>query len=162
MCRVFMLLLLATMPFPCTASLPHHRHARGPHGLDVRRQHVLDLSSTVACDERQPALLLVRIQNLHQLLKLLSLHGGSNLATDGVGDASEILDMGIVKLPCAVTNTKEVGAQVVVFIPNGARERLFEVELHRLVRSEELDGCAAHVLRPDFTSCRLHCLELRR
>merc|ERR1712207_114659 len=33
-------------------ALPHHGHTSGLHGLDVRRQHVLDLASTVACDER--------------------------------------------------------------------------------------------------------------
>merc|ERR1719437_88391 len=145
-----------------SVALPHHRHTRGLHGLNVRRQHVLDLASAIACDERQPALLLLGIQKRHQLLELLSFHGGSNLATDGVGDTSEVLDMGMVDLPRAVANPEEVGAQVVVLIPNGPCERLFEVKLHCLMRCEELDGRAAYALRPDFPSCGLHCLDLRR
>mmetsp|Transcript_128601 Transcript_128601/g.333428 ORF Transcript_128601/g.333428 Transcript_128601/m.333428 type:complete len:309 (-) Transcript_128601:84-1010(-) len=112
-------------------------------------QQLLHLAGAVAGDDHDPALFLVGVQNLQELLKFVVLHGGSNLDADRVGDAAEVFQVGPVDLASAIPDPDEVGAQVVVLVAHFARERLLQVELHGLVRSEELLRLLALGLCPD-------------
>mmetsp|Transcript_20128 Transcript_20128/g.56702 ORF Transcript_20128/g.56702 Transcript_20128/m.56702 type:complete len:216 (-) Transcript_20128:221-868(-) len=70
--------------------------------------------------------------------------------------------MRAVELARAVANPDQVGAQVVVLLPYSSRERLLEVQLHRLVRREELGGRTAGILGADLLRAALEGLEVWR
>mmetsp|Transcript_10085 Transcript_10085/g.26895 ORF Transcript_10085/g.26895 Transcript_10085/m.26895 type:complete len:338 (-) Transcript_10085:140-1153(-) len=114
--------------------LPHDVDPRLLHRLDVRRQHRLHLVLAVARDEHELALDVVGVEDLDQLLELVRLHRRAHLAPNRVLDAAKVLDMPAEELPRAVADPYHVRRQIVVTLAgDSARERLLEVELHRLM-----------------------------
>mmetsp|Transcript_81294 Transcript_81294/g.263674 ORF Transcript_81294/g.263674 Transcript_81294/m.263674 type:complete len:386 (+) Transcript_81294:374-1531(+) len=143
-------------------ALPSHRNAALLNSLDVSSQHLLHLASAIARNDHDPTLNLVGIQDLQQLLQLVVLHRRTDLHSDGVCDASEVLQMRPTNLPRAIANPDQVGTQVVVLVSDLSRQRLLQVELHGLVRSEELRGFLRRLFGPDGTHILREVLELWR
>jgi hypothetical protein len=64
-------------------------------------------------DERETARLPIRVEHVDQALKLLGSGAGADLDRDGIGDATEILDMGAVGLRGAHADPGKVRGHVV-------------------------------------------------
>mmetsp|Transcript_84839 Transcript_84839/g.182946 ORF Transcript_84839/g.182946 Transcript_84839/m.182946 type:complete len:456 (-) Transcript_84839:89-1456(-) len=143
-------------------ALPDDGHSGFLDCLNVAREHVRNLAGTVPCDQHELALLFVRIELRDQVLELIVLHRGANLASDGVGNAPEVLHVGSVELARAIADPNQMGAQVVVEVANLARQRLLEVQLHGLMGSEELGRRSGHVLRGDILRSGLEGIEVRQ
>ena len=98
------------------------------------QEMVANLSSAVAGDERNLAILAVRVHNFTRISpyrrsqsgtqqiiltvqephELLSLHARTDLDADRVPDPAEVLDVRAVELPRAVADPEEVSGGVVV------------------------------------------------
>mmetsp|Transcript_24894 Transcript_24894/g.63087 ORF Transcript_24894/g.63087 Transcript_24894/m.63087 type:complete len:473 (+) Transcript_24894:280-1698(+) len=118
-------------------ALPYHRDARRLDRSDVAGQVLLDLVVPVARDDDELARLLVGVEHRHELRQLVVLHAGAHLDADRVGDAAEVLHVPAEHLARAVADPDHVCAEVVVRVAHRPRERLLEVELHRLVGGVE-------------------------
>ena len=88
-------------------------------------------------DEAYATGLVVRIQHAQQVLQPFNRHARSDLDTDRVGDAPEILDMCTVDIGRAHADPGEMRGQVVpVFaVSEKARLRLLIGQVQTLVRS---------------------------
>ena len=121
-------------------------------GADVVGQELAHLVGAVARDERDLAHLAARVQGAEQLQQVRDGRGGPDLDADGVGDAAEELDVGVVDLAGAVADPDEVGRGVVVLharalarervgrVLHTARQALLVLEQQALVAGEEVDG----------------------
>src|SRR5262245_48951720 len=76
---------------------PHHDAARALDGADHARQVLSDLLIAEACDQRQPARLIIRIEHLDQPDEIVRLQRRAAFQADRVLDAAEILDMGMIE-----------------------------------------------------------------
>src|SRR6478672_6444342 len=74
------------------------------HGADQRRQMVADLIRAEAVDQRQPAGLIVGIEDVDQLQEFVRLQRWAAFQADRVLDAAEIFDMAMVELAGAVAD----------------------------------------------------------
>mmetsp|Transcript_33937 Transcript_33937/g.55848 ORF Transcript_33937/g.55848 Transcript_33937/m.55848 type:complete len:339 (-) Transcript_33937:109-1125(-) len=121
-------------------ALPDHWNATRLDCLDVAGQRCLDLLGTIARDDNELAFFLIWVQDLDNLRKLLWLHRRTNLHTDRVLNASEVFDVSAIQLSRAIANPKHVSTEIVEFVSNLPCQSLFQIELHALVRREELSG----------------------
>lgn len=85
-------------------------------GADVPGQELGNLASAVAGDEGNLASLALRVEGAQQGQEIVGGRRGPDLDADGVGNASEELDVGMVELPCAVADPQEMGRRVVVIL----------------------------------------------
>lgn len=85
-------------------------------GADVLGEQLGDLSGAVAGDEGDLAGLAGRVEGAEQGEDVFGWRGGPDLDADGVCDAAEELDVGVVELAGAVTDPDKVGGCVVVLL----------------------------------------------
>lgn len=85
-------------------------------GADVLGEQLGDLAGAVAGDEGDFAGLAGRVEGAEQGEDVFGWGGGADLDADGVCDAAEELDVGVVELAGAVTDPDEVGGCVVVLL----------------------------------------------
>ena len=113
------------------------------HRADHRRQHVADLVGAEPDDQRQPARLVLRIENVDQPQQLVDLGRRPAFQAQRIHDAAAELDMGVVGLAGAVADPDHVrrgrapGAGMRRIL---ARQRLLEAEQQRLVAGVEVGG----------------------
>ena len=74
---------------------------------------LLDRVGAETMDQREPARLVVRIQDRDQILYPLSRHPGADLDTDRIGNTAKILDMCAVRRSRAHTDPRKMRRQVV-------------------------------------------------
>lgn len=92
---------------------PNNRMSAPEHSIDVSWQVIIDLSGAVAGDEGDTATLSVRVDDLQKAYQLVGSHARSDLDTDRVANASEVLDMRASQLSGAVANPDEMRRGVV-------------------------------------------------
>ena len=113
--RVFLLKLVPTLQSKEEKVLPVHGVALPDNlvsaaldGFNVSTQHRLDLVGAVTCDQRDLADILIRVDDVEQVDQLVILHRRSNLDTNRVLDAAEVLNMAALDLSCTIANPDEV------------------------------------------------------
>lgn len=125
-------------------------------GADVLGEEVADLAGAVAGDEGDFARFPVRVEGAEEVEDVGERGRGPDLDADGVGDAAEELDVGVVDLAGAVADPEEVRRGVVVGLAGRrrgrrghggvlhvARQGLLVLEEEALVAGEELDRVEA-------------------
>lgn len=85
-------------------------------GADVLREEVADLGGAVARDEGDFAGLARGVEGAEEGEQVRGRGAGADLDADGVGDAAEELDVGVVDLARAVADPDEVRRGVVVLL----------------------------------------------
>jgi hypothetical protein len=100
---------------------------------------------TETMDQRQPARLILRVQDLHQFLQPLGAHCGAHLDADRIGDAAKIFDVRAVDVRRAHADPRHVRRQVVpaLLALDVARLRLFEEQMQPFVTGVEIPRVAA-------------------
>ncbi len=80
---------------------------------DQRRQEVADLVGAHAADQRQPARLVVRVEDVDQPHQIVGLPGRAAFEAERVLDAAEELDMAVIELARAVADPDQMRRAVV-------------------------------------------------
>ena len=125
-------------------------------GLDMARQVLVDLISSIARNKCHLADLLVSVQDIQQRYQLIRLHAGSTLDSDRVLDTPEVLNMGAIELTRTISDPQEMCADIVVLllrrvggINHLSRQRLLVLQQQTFMRGENVDsreraqgGCA--------------------
>ena len=108
----------------------------------TRGKCVVDVLGAEARDQRQTPGLVVRIQDVDQLLQVLVRHARADLHGHRIRDAAEVLDVRAVQVRRAHADPRIVRRQVVPALPvrQEPRLRLLVRQLQPLVRREELDA----------------------
>src|SRR5262245_25180066 len=121
---------------------PYHRAALALDGAHHARQMLADLFAAEARDQRQPARLVVGIENVDQLEQLVRLQRRATFQADRVLDAAEIFDMGVIELAGAVADPDHVARGRVPVAGRGvdAGEGLLVAEQQLFVAGVEVGG----------------------
>ena len=140
------------MVLPCIGS--HDHTTLRPSRLTARTIGGKQLGGLVrahAADQRQPAGLVVRIEDVDELQKLVRLLRRAGLQAERIFDAAAVLDMGVVELPGAVADPQHVARRAVPVAGRGidAGEGLLVAEQQRLVAGEEIGRAASPDALPD-------------
>src|SRR6516225_7361813 len=120
---------------------PQHHLALALHGADHPRQLVGDLVRAEAHDQREPARLVLRIEDVDQSQHLVDLARRTAFQAERVADAAAELDMGVIGLPRAVADPQHVrrgaaeGARARGILP---RHRLLVAQQERLMAGVEI------------------------
>ena len=93
--------------------------ARGSDGADVGGKAGSDLGGAVAGDEGDFADGAGGIDEVKEFNQFRGRQGGTDFDADGVGDASDVFDVGVLELAGAVADPEEVGGGVVVRFGGG-------------------------------------------
>src|SRR5437588_3763904 len=119
---------------------PHHVAALAFDCAYQRRQKLARLVGADPADQREPARLVVWIEDVNEPHELVGLLRWSGLEAQGVLDAAAEFHMGVVGLPGAVADPHHV-ARAAIPVAGGriyAGKRLLESEQQRLMTGEEI------------------------
>lgn len=117
------------------------------NGLNMARQVLIDLISSIARNKRHLADLLVSVQDIQQRHQLIRLHAGSTLDSDRVFNTPEVLNMGAIELTRTISDPQEMCANIVVlllrrvgWINHLSCQRLLVLQQQTLMRGEDVDS----------------------
>ena len=132
------------MVLPCIGS--HDQTTIRPSRLTARierRQMLADLLGAEAADQRQPAGLVVRIEDVDEPQQLVGLERRAAFEAERIFDAAAEFDMGMIGLARAVADPQHVagGGVPVAGRRIDARHRLLVAEQQRLVAGVEIGAC---------------------
>ena len=118
---------------------PDHRLAFALHGADEARQMLADLVGAEAADQREPARLVLRAEEVDQLEKLVRREARPAFYADRVLDAAQIIHMRMIEPARAVARPQEMARGRVPVAGRGidARQRLLVAEQQRLMARVE-------------------------
>src|SRR6266511_1131381 len=121
---------------------PRHRRAVVADRLQQRRQPVADPARTHPGDEREPALLALRVQPVDQRADVVRCRRRPDLHADRVAQRGEQLDVRAVQLPGALADPEQVPGRPVRRLGAGVDpgQRVLVLQDQRLVAGVEVDG----------------------
>ena len=120
---------------------PHHDLSFALNRADQGRQLIANLVRAEPHDQREPARLVFRIENVNQPQQLVDFARGATFETERIHDAPAKLDVRMIRLAGAVADPKHVGRSTTEGAGMGgilARHRLLVAEQQRLMAGVEL------------------------
>ncbi len=128
---------------------PQHRFALAFDRAHQRRQMLADLVGAETADQREPARLVVRIENVDQPQQVVGFQRRTAFEPDRILDAARPFDMGVIVLAGAVADPDHVarGGVPVAGRGIGAGEGLLVAEQQRFVAGVKVGGAERRVDR---------------